>query len=159
MRGTETISRGPTRLRGPLTVGATEVTETEAGYLDGATAGAVVASKAVIAGTTKEADVRPPVTAYAANGALTISHGTHKLTKAGVNAMTLASPVAGDEGIRMLITAQTANAHTVTCAAGFNNAGAGGDVATFGGAVGDCMEVVAINAIWNVISLKNVTLA
>jgi len=157
MRGTETISRGRTRLRG-LILGSTTVTEAEIGLVVGQTAGTVAASKAVIAGATKNSDVRPTVTAYAANGALAIAHGTAKLTKAGVNAMTLASPVAADEGIRMLITAQTANAHTVTYTAGFNGAGAAGDVATFGGAIGDCMEIVAINLVWNVISVKNVVL-
>lgn len=101
---------------------------------------------------------RNPVTAYAADGALTISNGTHKLTKAGVNAMTLAAPAVADEGIRMVITAQTANAHTVTLTEGFNNGGAAADVATFGGAIGDCMHIVAINQHWNVITLRNVTL-
>lgn len=157
MRATETISRGLTRLRG-LTLGDTTISEAEIGLIDGLTAGVTTASKAVIAGASKNSDVRPTVTAYAVNGALAIAHGTAKLTKAGVNAMTLASPAAGDEGIVMLITAQTANAHTVTCTAGFNNAGAAGDVATFGGAIGDCMEIVAINAIWNVNYLRNVTL-
>lgn len=99
------------------------------------------------------------VHAYAADGALTIASGVHKLTTAA-RAMTLAAPSAAQEGTIMWITAQFAGAHTVTQAApGFNNGGAGADVATFGGAVGDSFVIVAVNGIWNVISLRNVTLA
>lgn len=95
------------------------------------------------------------------SGAIAIKSGIVMLTKAGVAAMTLANPTATtDDNKRLLIVAATANAHTVTqTAPGFNNAGAAGDVATFGGAVGDCMELVAYQGVWHVVSLRNVTLA
>ena len=145
MRATETRSRGTVRLRDVA--------------IDGVVAGTVTASKPVIAGASGQANLRQPVTEYAANGALTIANGTHNITKsASAGVMTLAAPSAGEEGIRMLITTETAQAHTVTVTAGFNGAGSGADVATFGGAVGDCMEIIAINGKWNVISLRNVTL-
>jgi len=158
MRATSRDGRGVKTFNSPITVGSTQLTEAEIGLLDGVTAGTTTASKAVVAGTNKNSDVRPTVTTHSANGAITIRHGTHKITKAGIAVMTLAAPAAGDEGIRMLITSQTANAHTVTAASGFNGDAAGADVATFGGAIGDCFEVVAINLLWHVISLHNVTL-
>lgn len=100
------------------------------------------------------------VTAYASDGALTIADGVAKLTKATAGAYTIADPTAAQEGTVMIITSQTAAAHTVTYSTtGFNGAGTSGDVATFGGAIGDCLVIVAINAKWNVISAKNVTLA
>lgn len=144
MRATETRSRGTIRLRDVA--------------IDGVTAGTVTASKPVIAGTSGQADLRQPVTAASADGAITIANGTVKVTKGSAAALTLAAPSTAQEGIRMLITAQTAHAHTVTVTAGFNGGGTGADVATFGGAVGDCMEIIAINQKWNVISLRNVSL-
>lgn len=100
-----------------------------------------------------------------ANGAITIpvsdAFSVVVLNKAGVLAATLAAPVTlTDDGKILIVTAATANAHTVTnTSPGFNNAGAGGDVGTFGGAVGDGFMCVAFGAIWNVISAKNVTFA
>lgn len=84
-----------------------------------------------------------------ADGAITIKDGFVFLTKAGVAAMTLADPTAGtDDGKELTIIALTANAHTVTIAGGLNGAGAGADVGTFGGAVGDRVSVVAYNGKW-----------
>jgi hypothetical protein len=95
-----------------------------------------------------------------ANGAITIAPYTVKLIKASAGAYTIADPTTAQEGIRILITAQTAQAHTVsnTGGSGFNAGGASAIKATFGGAIGDCMEIVAINGKWNVVLLKNVTL-
>jgi hypothetical protein len=59
----------------------------------------------------------------------------------------------------LTIVATTAQAHTVTFSTiGFNEAGSGGDVATFGGAKGDSMMLVARNGAWFTASLRNVTL-
>lgn len=107
---------------------------------------------------------RPPAindsAVYSANGAITLKQGTAFLTKAGVGVMTLASPTAGvDDGKVLRIMSSTAQAHTVTCTAGFNNGGTASDVATFGGAIGDGMVVVAYNGVWHVQVLRNVTLA
>lgn len=99
-----------------------------------------------------------------ANGAISIPASDQVsvvgLSKAGVLAATLASPTAGvDDGKIMFISAQTANAHTVTLTAGFNAGTTGTDVATFGGAIGDGMGIVALGGVWNVLYLRNVTLA
>jgi hypothetical protein len=105
------------------------------------------------------ANILQPVTEYAANGAITVQGGIHLLTKAGVNAMTLAAPSAAQEGMRLVIIAGTANAHTLTYTTGFGAGGAGLDVGTFGGAVGDAIVLLAINETWYVESTRNVTIA
>lgn len=83
------------------------------------------------------------------------------ITGGSATAATLAAPTAGvHDGKIMVITAGTAQAHTVTqTTPGFNNASTSGDVATFGGAIGDSMVIMAYNGVWNTISLRNVTLA
>ena len=101
-----------------------------------------------------------PATADAAI-AIPASSRTIAITKAGVCALTLADPTAGTHnGLRLTIIATTAHAHTVSNAAGsgFNGAGAAGDVATFGGAIGDNMVVEAYQGKWYAVSLRNVTL-
>lgn len=105
--------------------------------------------------------VKGEFAAYAANGAIPIRSHTALLTKAGVNAMTLATPTATThDGVTITIVATTANAHTVTAATiGFNAGNAATDVGTFGGAIGDGMTVVAYQGEWYVVSNINVTFA
>jgi hypothetical protein len=97
----------------------------------------------------------------AADGAITITNGLVWLEKAApaVVAATLADPAASDDFKVLTIVGGTAHAHTVTCASGFSGAGAGKDVATFGGAVGDSMTVMAHNSLWHVVALNGVTIA
>lgn len=101
-----------------------------------------------------------PVQVGSANGAITIVDGYVYLTKAGVAAMTLADPPKKFKGTTLTIIALTANAHTVSNAAGsgFNGGGAGADVGTFGGAVGDKLVLTAYNGVWYVVDNTNVTL-
>jgi len=96
-----------------------------------------------------------------ADGAIALKAGVVLITKGSVAALTIAAPTATtDDGKILNIIATTAHAHTVTNASpGFNGAGASGDVATFGGAVGDNLVLVAYNAVWYVISKVNVTIA
>ena len=105
--------------------------------------------------------VKRPVQVGSANGAITIKDGFVVLTKAGVAAMTLADPTATtDDGKELTVIATTANAHTVTIAGGLNGVGAGADVGTFGGAVGDRFSVVAYNGKWYASGVNvNVTFA
>lgn len=83
-----------------------------------------------------------------------------KLSAGSGIALTLADPTAAQEGQEMLIQAEAAQAYTVSNAAGsgFNAGGAGTDVATFGGAIGDNFHIKAVGTKWNVILLRNVTL-
>lgn len=100
------------------------------------------------------------VATYLAAGAISEKTGTVLIGSGSARAMTLARPLSGeDDGKILTISAISAQAHTVTnTTPGFNAAGASGDVATFGGAIGDTFQIVAANGVWNVISLRNVTL-
>jgi len=84
--------------------------------------------------------------AYAANGAISVRDGTHAITKTSLAAMTLAAP-SGVDGMRILIVARTAFAHTVTITEGLGGRGAGFTVLTFA-AVGDGIELQADNNHW-----------
>src|SRR5688572_29446268 len=102
--------------------------------------------------------LRAPKREYLVNGAITIKRGTAELTKGSAGAYTLAAPLASDEGSRLVIQAMTAHAHTVTqTTPGYDGAGSGRDVATFGGAVGDCVTLRASGGKWMVESVRNVT--
>lgn len=127
---------------------------TVSGTLD--VTGATTVSGAIIAKT--------PVTALSTDGAVTIPDGdtTFAITKAGVCALTLADPTAGDDdGLILRFVSTTANAHTLSNASGsgFNGGGAGGDVGTFGVAIGDGIQIVAYQGVWYVLNSINVTLA
>ena len=107
---------------------------------------------------------RTPVLALSVNGAVTVPvyNTVFFLTKAGVLADTIVDPTATThDGVELTFVATTANAHTLSNAAGtgFNAGGAASDVATFGGAVGDYLKIVAYQAVWYVLSKTNVTLA
>jgi len=112
-----------------------------------------------------------PVVAPGATDALPIFDGVVFVTYAGVDAMTLGTPVAGvypgigsndlgvpnDDGKRLLVYSTTAFAHTITTAAGKIN---GTDhIATFGGALGDFIELIAFNGIWYVLSQNGIVLS
>lgn len=97
-----------------------------------------------------------------ASGAVVIRPGTVVITKAGVAALTIADPTSGvHDGLEMTFISSTAQAHTLSNAAGsgFNAGGAGADVGTFGGAIGDGITIVAYGGKWLVKDKTNVTLA
>ena len=101
------------------------------------------------------------VTAYDANGALAIAQGTATLTKAGVNAMTLAAPTVAQEGLILRVVSQTANAHTITATSLIDDGVTGGSktTATFAAFAGASIELMASNLKWAVISRNNVTIS
>ena len=102
---------------------------------------------------------KPPVEIHAASGAiLLLTGGVARITKAGVAVMTLADPSAEADGVTLLITSDTAQAHTVTNTTGFNNGSTSSDVATFAAAIGNNLYLVASGGVWNVISDVGVTL-
>lgn len=91
--------------------------------------------------------------------------GTVILAKSSAGAWTLAAPTAGlpsaggDDGKVLRLVAGTAQAHTVTqTTPGINNGGSASDVATYAGAIGNTMELVAYNGEWLATQLKGVTL-
>ena len=147
---------------GVATIADVTATAAEINKLTGVTGGTASASLAVVLDASKKVKgivIQETPVAAAVDGAIAILPGIIKITKAGVAVLTLADPAVGDEGTRLLITSATANAHTVanTGGSGFNAGGAGAIKATFGGAIGDSLELVAIGAKWNVVVAKNVT--
>jgi hypothetical protein len=100
-----------------------------------------------------------PVTVASADGAITAYSGIINITKAGVCAMTLAAPTRN--GRVLIFDSATAQAHTLTITAGLRGAGAGADVLTWGGAIGDGITLYSYNGAWYVIpgTALNVTAA
>ena len=97
-----------------------------------------------------------------ADGAITVKSGVCKIAKtvAGVVAATLANPTdVTDDFKKLLIISNQAQANTVTVTGGFGNGGTGKDVCTFGGAIGDCIEVQAYGGKWYVTGGTGFTLA
>lgn len=97
----------------------------------------------------------------AASAAVVVKPSTVIITKAGVAALTLVDPTTGvHDGLEMHFISSTAQAHTLSNAAGsgFNAGGSGTDVGTFGGAIGDNIWIVAYAGKWLVKAKTNVTL-
>jgi hypothetical protein len=101
--------------------------------------------------------VQFPYQVIATAGAITISNGIVELTEAGATAVTLALPDAN--GLILMISSKTAQAHTVTIASGLHGLGAGEDVATWGGAVDDCLILASVGGYWVQVANVNVTVA
>lgn len=97
---------------------------------------------------------RTPVGAVSGDGAITIPafNKIFYITKAGVAAMTIVDPTTvTHDGVTLTFIATTANAHTLSNAAGsgfFSSGGSTKDVATFGGAIGDGITIIAIGGKW-----------
>lgn len=114
-------------------------------------------SATTVSGTLLGGIETTPVLA-AADGAIAVAPSTVVVTKATAAALTLADPAVADNGTIIFIISNTAAAHTVTNAgSGFNIAGASGDVATFGGAIGDGLAVVAYAGKWLTLYVRNIT--
>lgn len=95
---------------------------------------------------------------YPANGAISVASQTALLTKAGVDAMTLAAPVATTQDFMVItVTSTTANAHTVTATALFKTGTASVNLATFAAFAGAGFTVMAYQGLWYVISSVGVT--
>jgi hypothetical protein len=105
-----------------------------------------------------------PVVAVSADGAISVPAGgtDYFITKAGVAAMTLVDPTATThDGLHLLFIATTANAHTLDNSAGsgfFSSGGSSKDIATFGGTIGDRIEIVAYQGKWYIVDSLNITL-
>lgn len=97
-----------------------------------------------------------------ADGAITVKNGVCIISKTvpGVVAATLADPTTGtDDFKRLTIINGTAHASTVTSATSFGGGGAGEDVATFSGVVGDVLNLMAYAGKWYVVGYHQCTLA
>lgn len=128
--------------------------------------GAITASGGVTGNLTGNltGGVFEPVVAVSADGAISVPsvNTTYAITKSAAAAvLTIVNPTdVTHNGLTLTFISTTAQAHTLTRATtGFNDAGASGDVATFGGAKGDNLVIVAYGGKWYVKSSVNVTLA
>jgi hypothetical protein len=93
------------------------------------------------------------------NGAVSITAGVFTLNKGSAITATLAEPtVTTDDYKRLTIVSLTAQAHTVAIATdGFGHGGANYIKATYGGAIGDSMSLIAFQGYWYVTGVQNVT--
>lgn len=150
------------------TISGLTATATELNQLHSVTAGTAAASKAVVLDASKGVTglgaigALHVVQAASADGAIAVAPKHVFITKAGVCAMTLVDPTATThDGLEIVFIAATANAHTLDNSAGsgfFSSGGASKDVATFGGAIGDRISVVAYQGKWYIKDSLNITL-
>jgi len=127
--------------------------------------GAITASGGVVGNVTGNVtgSVKKAPVEVTADGAIAVPavDTTYVITKsAAAAAMTIVNPTdVTHDGLTLTFISATAQAHTLTRATtGFNDAGASGDVATWGGAKGDGMQITAWDGKWYVNYLTNVTL-
>ena len=98
--------------------------------------------------------------AMTVDGAITIKSGLVTLDKAGVLAASIVDPIATiDDHKELTIVALAAQANTVTSDTSFGGGGAGKDIATFGGAIGDSLSLYAYQGKWYVKGAYGVTLS
>lgn len=107
----------------------------------------------VVATTSKTQLYSAVTTLTGATDAIDISLGDIFMlsTAAGVNAATLAAPVAGDNGRIIKIFSGTAFAHTITVAGGIGGAGATDDVVTFTNRKAAAITLYAHAANWHMV--------
>jgi hypothetical protein len=83
---------------------------------------------------------------FGANGALAVKGSTVIITKGSAAALTLADPTSGaNDGLLIDIVSTTAFAHTLVAPSGYN---VSGTTATWGGAKGDSLQLVAYGGKW-----------
>lgn len=139
------------------------VTNLDALTLTGALTSATLAVTAITA-SAAELNLNDQETAQllVADGAITVKNGICLIAKtiAGVVAATLADPTATtDDYKRLIIISNQAQANTVTSASSFGGGGAGEDVCTFSGAIGDSLELLAYQGKWYVVGGHQFTIA
>lgn len=113
-------------------------------------------------GTSKWYPEKLPTSApvvIAASGAIAPSiPATYVITKAGVAAMTLAAPtVTTDDGVVLVITSNTANAHTITATGLLQTGSASVNVATFAANAGASVTLIAYQGKWNALAQIGIT--
>lgn len=80
------------------------------------------------------------------------------ITTAGVDAQTLAAPTAGtDDGIEIVLSSSTSNAHTLTATGLLQTGTASVNVATFAAQKGAGLTLKAYNAKWQVLASVGIT--
>ena len=100
-----------------------------------------------------------PVATASANGAITITSGVVKITKAGVCALTLEAH--DTDGIVIRVVSTTDHAHTITATALIDDGVTGGSktTATFAAFAGASITLVSIGSKWSVLALNAVAVS
>lgn len=92
------------------------------------------------------------------NGALAVAGGTYVITKAGVLADTLAAPTAGiQDGMIIMLSSTTANAHTLTATGLLQTGTASVNVATFAAQAGAGLTLMSYGGKWIVLASVGIT--
>lgn len=132
-----------------------------AGDFEVGTVIAVLTTTRVLVRLNNISAINNPITLAAANGAIAVAPGTVVITKGSIAAMTLAAPVATQNGLILRVTSASAFAHTITATGLIDNGVTGGSktTATFAAFAGATIELMAYEGKWHVISLNAVTVA
>ncbi len=99
------------------------------------------------------------IASYGEDGAIAVPTRpqTIMLTKATAGAYTLAAPTVSQNGLRLIVTSQTAAAHVITGV--FEDGTTGGSTtATFAAFKGATVTFVAANGLWNIVNTMTVTI-
>lgn len=146
---------------GQITTQGNSVTGTGANLVTdtGATLTSPTINNPTISGATITGTV-PNVATLTTSGAVTISSGTKKITASSAATLTIAAPSSQD-GIEMTFVTTTAVAQVLTFTGGTLNSGATGafTTVTFTAKIGANIRVMALGAIWIVLSSQNVSLS
>lgn len=123
------------------------------------TADAVVGTTGTFSGVLTSSGTTETLVALTTNGAINPSlSANYVITKAGVLADTLAAPTATtDDGKVILITSNTANAHTLTATGLLQTGSASVNVATFAASAGAGLTLMAYQGKWNVLGSVGIT--
>lgn len=104
-----------------------------------------------------------PVAAVSGSADALPKEGTINVAATGVDAMTLATPVAGaianggDDGRLLRVIDTGGHAHTITTAASVINGAR--HIATFGGTAYSFLELIALNGVWVELASSGITLS
>lgn len=109
-----------------------------------------------VAGTTNT-----NLVALSANGAINPHQSaSYVITKGSLAALTLAAPtVTVDDGVTILVTSNTAFAHTITATGLFQDGGTTTDVATCAVHPGASLLLIAVQGKWNTLYLNAITMS
>lgn len=113
----------------------------------------------VTATTVQSSGTIETLVALTTNGAINPNTAAnYVITKAGVLADTLAAPTATtDDGKVILVTSNTANAHTITATGLLQTGSASVNVATFAAQAGAGVTLMAYQGKWNVLGSVGIT--
>jgi hypothetical protein len=143
--------------------GADELNVESGGVIDVKAGGALKLAGVAVSASAAELNLNDQeYQLLVADGPITVKNGICAIAKtvAGAVAATLADPTATtDDYKRLTIISGQAQANTVTSASSFGGGGAGEDVCTFSGAIGDSLGLIAYQGKWYITGAHQATIA